>query len=100
MVVVGDDIQFKQFVAQYILLLDLDVPDKKAKRKQNSGQVIDEFGVIEEPVKIDRKKMDVRVYLIPQKESTIGHYLAMHDDLYCHNIYNFFNQNTFLGLTT
>jgi len=40
--------------------------------------------------------MDIRVFLIPHKESTLGHYLAMYDDLYCQNIYNFFNSNTLL----
>ena len=60
----------------------------------------DGFWNKDEPIKIDRDRMDVRVYFIPQKESTIGHYIAMHDDLYCQNVYNFFNQNTFLGLST
>ena len=60
----------------------------------------DAFWNMNEPIKIDRERMDVRVYLVPQKESTIGHYIAMHDDMYCHCIYNFFNQNTFLGLST
>jgi len=40
---------------------------------------------------IDRSQLDIRVFLLPQNESTLAHYLAMHDDLYCHNIYNFFN---------
>ena len=40
--------------------------------------------------------MDVRVFLIPHRESTLGHYLAMYDDLYCQNIYNFFNSNTLI----
>jgi hypothetical protein len=34
-------------------------------------------------VKLDENKMDVRVFLIPHRESTLGHYLAMYDDLYC-----------------
>ena len=42
--------------------------------------------------------MDIRVYLIPQNECTIAHYLAMYDDLYCQNIYNFFNQDSLLEL--
>ena len=41
--------------------------------------------------------MDIRVFLIPHRESTLGHYLAMYDDLYCQNIYNFFNSNTLLA---
>jgi len=32
---------------------------------------------------IDKNKIDLRVFLIPQNESTLGHYLAMYDDLYC-----------------
>ena len=40
--------------------------------------------------------MDIRVFLIPHRESTLGHYLAMYDDLYCQNIYNFFNSNTLI----
>ena len=36
---------------------------------------------------------------MPQNGSTLAHYLAMHDDLYCHNIYNFFSQNTLLKLS-
>jgi hypothetical protein len=40
----------------------------------------------------------MRVFLIPQNESTLGHYLAMYDDLYCSNVYNFFNSNPILSL--
>jgi hypothetical protein len=47
-------------------------------------------------VKLDENKMDIRVFLIPHRESTLGHYLAMYDDLYCQNIYNFFNSNTLI----
>lgn len=32
-------------------------------------------------------RFDIRVYLIPYKVNTLSHYLAMHDDLYCSNIY-------------
>lgn len=38
----------------------------------------------------------MRVFLIPQNESTLGHFLAMYDDLYCCNVYNFFNSNPML----
>ena len=48
---------------------------------------------------VDRSKTDMRVFLVPQNESTLAHYLAMYDDLYCQNVYNFFNQNSFLNLT-
>ena len=47
---------------------------------------------------IDRSKYDVRVFFIPQNNSVLAHYLAMYDDLYCQNIYNFFSQNTLLSL--
>ena len=42
--------------------------------------------------------MDIRVFFIPQNESTLGHYLAMYDDVYCQNVYNFFNKNSILKL--
>ena len=32
-------------------------------------------------------KVDFRVYLIPFRINTLAHYIAMHDDLYCTNIY-------------
>jgi len=40
----------------------------------------------------------MRVFIIPQGINTLAHWLAMFDDLYCQNIYNFFNSNTLLGL--
>jgi hypothetical protein len=47
---------------------------------------------------IDRNKLDLRVYFVPQGSSTLAHYLAMYDDLYCHNVYNFFNSNSLMNL--
>ena len=58
---------------------------QQRSKMQNSGFVI------------DRSKLDVRIFLIPQNENTLAHYIAMYDDLYCQNIYNFFNQNVLLN---
>jgi hypothetical protein len=40
----------------------------------------------------------MRVFIVPQGINTLAHWLAMYDDLYCQNVYNFFNSNTLLGL--
>ena len=68
MVVVGDDRQFKLFVEQYVELLDLDDSEKKSRKNRGSGQMdnqADGFWSKDQPIKIDRDRMDVRVYLIP-----------------------------------
>ncbi|CDW82225.1 UNKNOWN [Stylonychia lemnae] len=44
-------------------------------------------------------KHDVRVFLIPFKVNTLAHYIAMHDDLYCNNIYLAQTQNPFITAT-
>ena len=44
-------------------------------------------------------KHDVRVFLLPFKVNTLAHYLAMHDDLYCNNIYLAVTQNPFITAT-
>lgn len=41
---------------------------------------------------------DFRLFLIPIGMNSIAHYIAMHDDLYCHNIYNYFKSNLLLNL--
>ena len=97
---VGDDKQFNKFVSQYVNLLDLDSTSKsknqKMKGQDGSGNadINDNGGGFS----LDRQKLDVRVFLVPQNENTLAHYLAMYDDLYCQNIYNFFNANPMLNL--
>lgn len=110
--VAGDDKQFNKFVTQYVSLLDIEYTqahggnndkafnkgeqqiDSKSNRDGGVNSTHNSSGFI-----IDRSKLDIRVFLLPQNESTLAHYLAMYDDLYCHNIYNFFNSNSFLSLS-
>ena len=32
---------------------------------------------------LEKNNLDTRVYLLPQGQSTLAHYIAMYDDLYC-----------------
>ena len=57
---VGDDLEFNQFLQVYV-------------REYVSKSM--------------NKAADFRVYLIPNKMSTLAHYIAMHDDIYCNVIY-------------
>lgn len=92
--VVGDDAKFNKFVTQYVSLLDLDVAKKKSSQGgDNAGSSGDKSN----GPSIDKQR-DVRIFLVPQNDNTLAHYIAMYDDLYCHNIYNFFNSNTILNL--
>lgn len=98
LLVMGDDKMFNRFVSQYVKLLDLDQTekvDKKSNDQINSNSQQKESGG---GFTIDKNKIDIRVFLVPQNENTLGHYLAMYDDLYCQNIYNFFNSNHFLSM--
>ena len=104
-VVVGDDREINEFVSRYVHLMDIDpkvLQHTKVKQSEKSRQQAD--GLDESSDRnqagftIDRQNLDIRIYLIPQQTNTLAHYLAMHDDLYCHNIYNFFTSNSLLKM--
>ena len=40
----------------------------------------------------------MRVFVLPQGNNTLAHYLAMKDDIYCNNIYLNYLQNPFFAL--
>ena len=61
MVVAGDDVTFHNFLQQLI----------KEYISKNSNFY----------------KHDLRIFLLPYKVNTLSHYLAMHDDVYCNNVY-------------
>jgi len=78
--------------------LDIDQSDKQGKKGQSIEDGPGNRSSNSNGFTIDRSKVDLRVFLVPQGVSTLGHWLAMYDDLYCHNVYNFFNSNTLLGM--
>ena len=80
----GDDKDFNTFVTEYVKLFELDPSDSA---NGSSG------------LSLDKVNLDTRVYLIPQGQNTLAHYIAMYDDLYCQNIYSYFNSNTLLRMT-
>ena len=113
---VGDDAEFKRFVTNYVGLLDVKASHSKWGKFQEAANNTMDIAAVRSGASnridsaaqargasigslekgegrfiLDRTKLDVRVFLVPQNESTLAHYLAMYDDLYCHNVYNYFS---------
>jgi len=63
-IVAGDDLAFHEFVQRFMEMI------------QQPNHQID--------------KIDYRIYVIPYRVNTLAHYLALHDDLYCQQIYQLF----------
>lgn len=67
--VIGNDRMFSKFAKDFLVLVD-----------QDSKHLDEEH---EPHFCLDHENVDLRVYYIPQGCSTLGHYIAMHDDFYC-----------------
>ena len=46
--------------------------------------------------RFDLDACDLRVFFVPQGASTLGQYLAMHDDLYSQNVFAMYSRNSIL----